>query len=64
MCIRDSIIKVMYFDDPEDAFDRLPAREIGLIMMVMGAFTLFFFIYPSPIIDSAGQAASVLFSAG
>ncbi|MEC9208274.1 MAG: NADH-quinone oxidoreductase subunit NuoN, partial [Pseudomonadota bacterium] len=24
------IIKVMYFDDPEDAFDRLPAREIGL----------------------------------
>lgn len=58
------IIKVMYFDDPEDVFDRLPAREIGLIMMVMGAFTLFFFIYPSPIIDSAGQAASVLFSAG
>ena len=58
------IIKVMYFDDPEDAFDRLPAREIGLIMMVMGAFTLFFFIYPSPIIDGAGQAASVLFSAG
>ncbi len=54
----------MYFDDPEDAFDRLPAREIGLIMMVMGAFTLFFFIYPSPIIDGAGQAASVLFSAG
>ena len=58
------IIKVMYFDDPEDAFDRLPAREIGLIMMVMGAFTLFFFIYPSPIVDGAGQAASVLFSAG
>ncbi len=58
------IIKVMYFDDPEDAFDRLPAREIGLIMMVMGGFTLFFFIYPSPIIDGAGQAASVLFSAG
>ena len=58
------IIKVMYFDEPEDSFDRLPAREIGLIMMVMGVFTLFFFIYPSPIIDGAGQAASVLFSAG
>ena len=58
------IIKVMYFDEPADAFDRSAGREIGVIMTIAGLFTLLFFIFPSPIVDGAGQAAAVLFAAG
>ena len=58
------IIKIMYFDEPADAFDRSAGREIGVIMTIAGLFTLLFFIFPSPIVDGAGQAAAVLFAAG
>ncbi|MGB0630222.1 MAG: NADH-quinone oxidoreductase subunit NuoN [Alphaproteobacteria bacterium] len=58
------IIKIMYFDEPADAFDRSAGREIGVIMAIAGAFTLLFFIFPSPIVEGAGQAAAVLFAAG
>ena len=58
------IIKIMYFDEPEDAFDGRMAREIGVIMTVAALFTLLFFIYPGPLETAAGAAASVLFAAG
>jgi len=58
------IIKIMYFDEPADAFDRSAGREIGVIMTIAGLFTLLFFTFPSPIVDGAGQAAAVLFAAG
>ena len=58
------IVKIMYFDEPADAFDRTAGREIGAIMAVAGIFTLLFFVFPSPIVEGAGQAAAVLFAAG
>ena len=57
------IIKIMYFDEPAEAFDRTAGREVGIIMAVSGLFTLLFFIFPSPIVSAASQAAAVLFSA-
>ena len=58
------IVKIMYFDEPADAFDRTAGREIGAIMAVAGMFTLLFFVLPSPIVEGAGQAAAVLFASG
>ena len=58
------IVKIMYFDEPADAFDRTAGREIGAIMAVAGIFTLLFFVFPSPIVEGAGQAAAILFAAG
>ena len=58
------IVKIMYFDEPADAFDRSAGREIGVIMAVAGLFTLLFFVFPSPIVNGASQAAAVLFAAG
>tara|TARA_Y100001970_G_scaffold294030_1_gene446051 strand:- start:11958 stop:13418 length:1461 start_codon:yes stop_codon:yes gene_type:complete len=58
------IVKIMYFDEPEEAFDRTAGREVDVIMAVAGIFTLLFFIFPSPIIEGAGQAAAALFATG
>jgi NADH-quinone oxidoreductase subunit N len=58
------IVKIMYFDEPAEAFDRTAGREVGAIMTVAGLFTLLFFIFPSPIVNAASRAAAVLFSAG
>ena len=58
------IVKIMYFDEPADAFDRTAGREVGVIMAAACAFTLFFFVYPNPVIAGAEAAASVLFSGG
>ena len=58
------IVKIMYFDEPAEAFDRTAGREVGAIMAVAGIFTLLFFVFPSPIVEGAGQAAAVLFAAG
>jgi NADH-quinone oxidoreductase subunit N len=56
------IIKLMYFDPPTEEFDRPMGREIGVILVATTLFIVFFFIHPSPVIDAAEAAASVLFS--
>ena len=56
------IVKVMYFDDAADAFDRPVGREISAILAVTGVFTLFFFIYPAPLLGAASVAAAALFA--
>ena len=58
------IVKIMYFDEPADAFDKTAGREVGVIMTVAGLFTLLFFVFPSPIVNAATQAAAVLFAGG
>ena len=58
------IIKIMYFDEPAEAFDKMAGREVGTIMAVSGLFTLLFFVFPTPIVSAASKAAAVLFSAG
>ncbi|MEC7491224.1 MAG: NADH-quinone oxidoreductase subunit NuoN [Pseudomonadota bacterium] len=56
------IVKIMYFDEPAEAFDKTAGREVGIIMTIAGLFTLLFFIVPSPIVNEATLAASSLFS--
>ena len=58
------IVKIMYFDEPADAFDKTAGREVGVIMTFAGLFTLLFFVFPSPIVNAATQAAAVLFAGG
>ncbi len=54
------IVKLMYFDEPADAFDRMPGRELGLIQAATAAFTLFFFLFPGPLVRAAEQAVKSL----
>ena len=54
------IIKLMYFDEPVDAFDRMPGRELGLIQVAAAAFTMFFFLFPGPLVRAAEQAVKSL----
>jgi len=56
------IVKVMYFDDAAEGLDRPMGREISLVMGLTGAFTLLFFLFPTPITDGAQAAAAALLS--
>jgi len=56
------IIKIMWFDTPLEPIDSDIPREIKWITAVTAVITLFFFAWPSPILDGAAQAASVLFA--
>ena len=54
------IVKIMYFDEPEEVFEPMPG-EIKLVIGISGAFVLFFFVYPGPLVTAAGAAAKSLF---
>jgi len=54
------IVKVMYFDEPEGEFEVLPL-ELKTVLGVTGVFVLLFFVYPSPLVDTAATAAKSLF---
>ena len=56
------IVKIMYFDEPEDSFDRPLGREMGLILTGTAIVIAFFVLMPSPILDSAEAAAAALFA--
>ena len=56
------IVKIMYFDEPEDSFDRPLGREMGLILTGTAIVIVFFVLMPSPILDSAEAAAAALFA--
>ncbi|MEE9195202.1 MAG: NADH-quinone oxidoreductase subunit NuoN [Alphaproteobacteria bacterium] len=56
------IVKIMYFDEPGEGFDRLPGREVGFVLVGTGLFTAFFFIVPSPVLSAAAAAAKSLFA--
>ena len=55
------IVKVMYFDEPGEPFERPIGAEMGAIIAAAGLFNVFFFIYPSPFVAGAQAAASALF---
>lgn len=55
------IIKLMYFDEPVENFDRPIGKEMTGVLVITGVFTLLFFILPSPVVDSAAAAAASLF---
>ena len=56
------IVKIMYFDEPAETFDRLPGREVGVVVVGTGLFTALFFVLPSPILGAAAAAAKSLFA--
>ncbi len=56
------IVKIMYFDEPEEKFDRPLSREVGLVLTVAGLLIALFAIVPSPLFDGAAAAAASLVS--
>jgi NADH-quinone oxidoreductase subunit N len=54
------IVKIMYFDEPAERFEPMH-NEIKVVLGLSGLFNLLFFVYPSPLIDSAALAAKSLF---
>ena len=54
------IVKIMYFDAPAEPFERPIGREMSVILGVTGVLTLFFFLYPTPLVVSAQAAAQAL----
>ena len=55
------IVKLMYFDEPTTAFDRPIGAKLGVVLAISSLFTLLFFIYPAPLVQAAGVAATALF---
>ncbi len=56
------IVKIMYFDEAEEPLDSAVPGDLKIIMTVMAAVTLLFFIVPAPLVSSAKAAASALFA--
>jgi len=56
------IVKLMYFDEPSEAFDRPIGGEMVLVLAGTGAAILLFFVFPGPLLDSAAAAAAALFA--
>jgi len=54
------IVKVMYFDEPADAFEPMPG-ELRLILGVSGIFVLAFFLFGGVLNEAAAVAAGALF---
>jgi NADH-quinone oxidoreductase subunit N len=54
------IVKVMYFDEPAASFERPMPGELTVVLGLSGLFTLFFFIYPAPLLIGAQAAAAAL----
>ncbi len=55
------IVKLMYFDEPTEAFDRPIGREMTVILAGTGLLILLFFVVPGPVIGGAAAAAAALF---
>ena len=54
------IVKIMYFDEPAEPFERPIGREMSAILTGSGILTLLFFIYPAPLVGWAQTAAAAL----
>ena len=54
------MIKVMYFDKAEPAFDPRPA-SLTFVGAVGALVTTFFFVIPAPVVGAAQSAARLLF---
>jgi NADH-quinone oxidoreductase subunit N len=55
------IVKIMYFDEPVESFDRPMGLEVAGVAAVSAVLTLAFFVLPSPLLAGAAAAASSLF---
>ena len=55
-----AIVKVMYFDEPAEAFYRMPAA-LKVVLGVCALFNIVFWLYPAPLVGVANAAAQSLF---
>ena len=54
------IVKIMYFDAPGEKFTTPLGRELAVVMGGTTLFTLLFFVWPAPLVQSAAVAAKAL----
>ncbi len=54
------IIKVMFFDEPAEAFEAMP-MELRVVLGLSSIFVIFFAVMPGPIVSAASTAAGALF---
>ena len=54
------VIKIMYFDEPAPAFDRM-SGELSTVLGISGVVVVLFSIYPAPLVSMAAEAAKALF---
>ena len=55
------IVKIMYFDEPAEAFDVNPNGELRLILGISSAFILFFPLFAFFVVSAAGVVSKALF---
>ncbi len=55
------IVKLMYFDEPALPFDTEVTPATRWVLVLCSVVTMFFFIFPTPLVDSARIAAEALF---
>lgn len=55
------IVKIIYFDDPAPAFERDYGFGNKVILAAATVFTLFFVLFPGPLLDAAQASAAALF---
>jgi NADH-quinone oxidoreductase subunit N len=58
------IVKVMYFDTATEPLDQGFGLELRTVIMVSSIVIVLFFLYPEPVLSSAGAAAASLFTGG
>jgi NADH-quinone oxidoreductase subunit N len=54
------IVKVMYFDEPVEKFERMPPG-VSFVLVVSSAVVVLFWLAPAPFVSAAGAAARSLF---
>ncbi len=54
------IIKIMYFDEPAEAFESMSGAH-KVVLGLSGLAVIFFFAYPAPLVAAAATAAKALF---
>ncbi|MBM3617325.1 MAG: NADH-quinone oxidoreductase subunit NuoN [Alphaproteobacteria bacterium] len=54
------VVKIMYFDEARTSFDKNASGGLRLVVTGCSLFTLLYFVYPTPIISYAKQAAAAL----
>ncbi len=55
-----AIVKIIYFDEAAEGFQRMPA-SVRLVLAISGLANLLFFVYPGPLLNAATAAAKSLF---
>ncbi len=56
------IVKVMFFDEPKEGFEKALTNSRRILLIASMAFILLFILYPSPLITAAQTAATSLFA--